>query len=207
MVAGSPYSLALREGLATLERALLVRLQQQDREAFHQVVEEQADRIFRTCLSLVPNREEAEDLAQETFVEAWKALPHFRGESALTTWLYRIAVNQCIEHQRRAGRKKRKGILIRIGVDKNTPDLPAPVTFDHPGYAMEQQERAKALHSALAKLPQAQRIAITLQHFEELSYREIAEVMKTSESAVDSLISRAKAGLRKHLQDFYRTHE
>lgn len=177
-----------------------------DEAAFLLFVEEWKGRVFKTCLSFVPNREEAEDLSQEIFILLWKAIRTFRGESSLKTWVYRIAMNCCLEYKRHGSRQKRKAHLTSL--DKLTPSQQPHMQghFDHPGYTLEQQDKARVLHQALSKLSENQRSALILHEVEELSYKEVAEVMDLSFSSVESLIFRAKTNLRKMLEDFYKNN-
>ncbi len=177
-----------------------------DREAFRQMVEQNKDKVVNTCFGFVHQKEDAEDIAQDVFIEAWLSYHKFRGEASLSTWLYRIAVNKSLDALRKQKTKKYIGLfktLLQLGgeaVDKIKHTEPDPLQ------QIEQYEREQALYKALDKIPVNQRIAITLSKFEDLSMKEIAGVMETSESAVESLLSRAKVSLRKHLDDYYKNN-
>ena len=175
-----------------------------DREAFRQLVEQYKDKVVNTCFGFVHQKEDAEDIAQDVFIEAWLSYPKFRGESSLSTWLYRIAVNKSLDALRKQKTKKYIGLfknLLHIS-DESVDNLKH--TEPNPLQQIEQYEREQALYKALDKIPVNQKIAITLSKFEDLSMKEIADVMETSESAVESLLSRAKVSLRKHLEDYYK---
>jgi len=177
-----------------------------DREAFRQMVEQNKDKVVNTCFGFVHQKEDAEDIAQDVFIEAWLSYHKFRGEASLSTWLYRIAVNKSLDALRKQKTKKYIGLfknLLQLGdeaVDKIKHTEPDPLQ------QIEHYEREQALYKALDKIPVNQRIAITLSKFEDLSMKEIAEVIETSESAVESLLSRAKVSLRKHLDDYYKNN-
>ena len=178
-------------------------LQSKDEASFKTVVLENQDRVYNTILSFVNNHEEAEDLSQEVFIKAYNALPKFKRNCKVSSWLYRFSVNISLEYLRKEQRQKRKSFLVRIfqGQEKN-PVLDIPDLL-HPGISLENKERAKILHAAVALLPENQRIAFQLRNFSELSYDEIAEVMEISKSAIESLLFRAKGGLQKKLRLYY----
>lgn len=151
---------------------------------------------------MIPNREDAEDITQEVFIEAYKHIGSFREGSHIKTWLFRIALNKCYDHIKFSKRKKRAAITQPL-YDKEDNPIEIPSNFQHPGIALENQEHAKALYGALATLPENQHTAFTLYEMQGMDYKQIAETMNVSISAVESLLSRARAGLRKKLQDYY----
>ncbi len=174
------------------------------KEAFRQLVEEYKDRVVNTCFGFVHQKEDAEDIAQDVFLEAWLSYEKFRGDSSLSTWLYRIAVNKSLDALRKQKTRKYIGLfknLLQIN-NENTSKL-KQLDAD-PLQAIEQNEREQLLLDALNKIPQNQRIAITLSKYEGLTTREIAAVMETTESAAESLMSRAKESLRKQLENYYK---
>ncbi|MFZ4401649.1 MAG: RNA polymerase sigma factor [Bacteroidales bacterium] len=170
---------------------------------FRQIMEDYKDKVVNTCYGFLLNREDAEDVAQEVFIEVYLSYQNFRGESSIATWIYRIAVNKSLDLCRKRNTQKRIAFfknLIRIDAI-NAKEI---ANTDNDALSnMELQERTKALYHALDKIPSNQRIAITLSKFEDLSMREISKVMDTSESAVESLLSRAKANLKKQLKKYY----
>jgi RNA polymerase sigma-70 factor (ECF subfamily) len=155
----------------------------------------------------VHNREDAEDIAQEVFLEAFQSIERFRGDAKLSTWIYRISVTKSLDFIRKQNRKKRFSKLRSIfGQEKEIERLPAPAN-DNPETIFEQQERANALKQAVDALAENQRIAITLHKYEGFSYKEVADIMGTSVSSVESLIHRAKQNLRKKLYAYYDKRE
>ena len=148
-------------------------------------------------LQVLNNKEDSEDLTQEVFVEVYKSLASFRGESKLSTWIYRIAVTKSLDFIRRKKRKKRFGIIKKVFnaddsfediIDDNNPD---------PEVRLEELDRIKILNEALGTLPENQRAAFTLSKYDEISYKEIAEILDTTIPSVESLIHRAKNNLKK----------
>ncbi len=180
-------------------------LQDGNKDAFRQLVETYKDQVVNTCYGFVQKREDAEDLAQEVFLEVFRSVGKFREGAQLSTWLYRIAVNKSLEFIRFHKRKKRFGWKQSLS-DMTEAEEPASLS-DHPGLSLEQQESARILMSKIALLPENQRIAFTLSKIEDLPYKEIAQIMNISLSSVESLMHRAKKGLQKQLENMYRQSE
>jgi RNA polymerase sigma factor (sigma-70 family) len=171
-------------------------------QAFRQLIDVYSKGIFNLCLGMIPNREDAEELTQDVFIEAFKHISTFREGSHIKTWLFRIAMNKCYDHIKYSKRKKRHGIMQSL-FDKDDNPIELPSNFQHPGIALDNQEHAKALYGALATLPENQHMAFTMYEMQGMDYKQIAETMSVSVSAVESLLSRARAGLRKKLQTYY----
>jgi RNA polymerase sigma-70 factor (ECF subfamily) len=178
-----------------------------DHDAFRWLVEAHKNRVLNTCYRFVHDREDAEDLAQETFVEVHRSIARFRGDSDLATWIYRIAVTKSLDFIRKRDRAKRGGPLKRLlRLDQDFEGAPAPES-SRPDAQLEDQERRRILQAALQALPKKQRIAFVLSKYDALSYKEIAAVLTTSVAAVESLIHRAKTSLQKRLADYYTQRE
>jgi RNA polymerase sigma-70 factor (ECF subfamily) len=186
------------------ERLLVEQLKKGDEAAFRKVVETWQNMVYNTALGIVQNPEDAEDIAQEVFVQAFQSIGTFKGESKLSTWLYRITVTKSLDHERRKKRKKRFAFVRSIFGDQNEV-LVNPPDFHHPGVSLDKKEDAAVLFRAIAELPENQRIAFTLNKVEGLSYQEVSEVMKTTVSSVESLMHRAKNNLKKRLEEYYKT--
>lgn len=185
------------------EKELIDKLKANDREAFNCFVNEYRPAVVRTCFGFLRNDDEALDVAQEVFVEVYGSIDKFRGESKLSTWLFRIAVNRSLDQLRHRNRQKRMSQvsqLLRIGQNNAAEQIKAETT---PFEQLENNDRQRALNLALQKLAESQRVAFTLSNYDDLSYQQIAEVMNTSVSAVESLIFRARSNLKKHLAEFY----
>ncbi len=175
-------------------------------ELFKSLVAEHQEMVINTCYRFVFNREDAEDLAQDVFVELFRSLDQFREEAKLSTWIYRIAVTKSLDHLRRIKRKKRFSSLKRIiGVTDPTEEIAAPGN-ENPADALVGNERAAILQEALDSLPDSQKTAFLLSKQEGYSQQEIADILKTSVSAVESLVHRAKKNLHNKLYTYYTEH-
>jgi RNA polymerase sigma factor (sigma-70 family) len=184
--------------LPTTEIELIAQLQQGNEAAFKQVFEAHQDRIYNTILYMIQSAEEAEDLTQEVFVDVFLSIENFKAHSKLSTWIYRIAVNKALNHQRFKRAKKRLGAVLSIfnlSTVDNAPD------FVHPGILLENKELSASLYKAINELPEKQKTAFVLRQLEDLSYAEIAEVMQTTLSSVEALLFRAKQNLQKILKN------
>ena len=185
----------------------IVRLRAGDENAFRELVDQYRDKVFNTALGLLQHHENAEDLTQEVFVEIFRSVAGFRYECSLSTWIYRITVRKALEQIRAAKRQKRSGILFSIFGREEQFNVTTESPFYHPGVLLENKERSAILFNAIAMLPESQRTAFTLHKVEGLSQVEIAEILETSVSAVESLIVRAKKKLQDILSSYYEKNE
>ena len=185
------------------ERILVEQLKQGDEAAFKTIVETWQNMVFNTAIGIVQNAEDAEDIAQEVFVQVYQSIHSFKGDSKFSTWLYRITITKSLDHERRKKRKKRFA-FVRSLIGEQNEVVINPPDFHHPGVTLDNKENAAVLFRTIADLPENQRIAFTLNKVEGLSYQEVSEVMKTTVSSVESLIHRAKNNLRKKLEDYYK---
>jgi RNA polymerase sigma-70 factor, ECF subfamily len=185
-----------------VDQDYLTRLRSGDEAAFRALVEEHQNRTVNICYRFLRNEEDARDTAQEVFLEVYRALPGFRGESELGTWIYRIATTKSLDALRRRKRKKRLDSLRGTGGSDELDGAAADGGSD-PGRVLEERERADLLREAVESLPHSQRIAVTLAKYEGMSSAEIGRVLGTSAVAVDSLVYRAQAGLRRKLARVY----
>ena len=183
------------------ETDLIDRLQKGEEPAFRSLVLEHQHRVYNTVLGFLQDPADAEDVTQEVFIKVYQHIKGFKGEASLSTWIYRIAVTASLEAVRKRQRKKRGGFLVKLfGSDDHPVELP---DFYHPGVVAEQKEDSALLFKAIRQLPENQQAAFLLQKLEGLSQPEIAAVLQTSLSAVESLLHRAKSGLRKILSERY----
>ncbi len=161
------------------------------------------DMVYNTAMGLVQNELDAEDVAQEVFVKAYESIQGFKGESKVSTWLYRITVTKSLDFLRSKKRKKRFGYVYSLfGADNELTYNPPE--FLHPGIVSEKRQVAAALFKALDQLPEQQTIAFVLTRLEGLGHKEVAEVMGNTVPAVESLLQRAKLNLKKQLTAFYK---
>ena len=185
----------------------IIKLREGNEQAFCELVDQFRDRVYNTALGMLQNEENAEDVTQEVFIEIFRSVVGFRGESSLSTWIYRITVRKSLEYIRTSQRKKRSGIFFSLFNLEQQESVTTEAPFYHPGILLENKERAAILFSAVSKLPVNQRTAFVLHKVEGLSQAEIAEIMNSSVSAVESLIVRAKQKLRELLSDYYDKNE
>jgi RNA polymerase sigma-70 factor (ECF subfamily) len=184
-------------------RSLPDGLKSNDPDAFRALVEAFQAKVLSTCFRFLHNREDAEDAAQDVFVEIHRSRGAFREEAELSTWIYRIAVTKSLDVLRRAKRKKRfDAVRGALGLAVEPHDVAAP-RDQGPDRALELEERSRLLREAVAALPENQRVAVTLARYEGLTNKDIAGVLETSVPAVDSLIHRAHKNLRKSLSQYY----
>jgi len=167
---------------------------------YRYLVEKYQQMVFRTCIGFVHNKDDADDLTQDIFIQAYQALPRFKGDSAFSTWLYRIAVNASLNKIRKS---PLKNILQRIenftGKRNEHETFVSVSTGEDPENMLIRQEQIEAVRQALDALPENQRTAIILSKYDDLSQKEIAEIMNNTEGAVEALLQRAKKNLRDKL--------
>jgi RNA polymerase sigma-70 factor, ECF subfamily len=176
------------------EQELIARAQKGDRSAFAALLRDHQDEVYTLARRLVGDPHLASDVAQEAMIRAWRALPRFRGEARLSTWLYRITVNTAWTHKERA--KRHHGASIEDHLD-----IPAPVDSGHPEMAGEILELRERLRRALDDLPDAQREVVVLKDIYGWSHAEIAESMGISVTAAKVRLHRARARLAKDLEE------
>jgi len=181
------------------EFELIQGLRNGDEAAFKYLVDTYKDRVFNTAIGIVQNAEDAEDVAQEVFIQVFRSVQNFKAESKLSTWIYRITTTRALDLLRSRKSKKRFGIIQRLFGEGNEPEMEIP-DFNHPGVALDRKENTARLFKAIGQLPENQKIAFTLHKLEDLSYQEVSEVMGTSVAAVESLLHRAKQNLKKILE-------
>lgn len=182
------------------------KLKSGDDEAFRMVVGKYQKLVLNCAYRFLRNKESAEDITQEVFIEVFESIDSFRADSQLSTWIYRIAVTKSLNQLRSLKRKKRFAVVISFfGEEPVEERLSAPETTN-PDKELENQERGQILNWALEKLSDNQRIAFTLSKVEGMSYEEIASILHVSIPSVESLIHRAKENLRKKLYGYYTSH-
>lgn len=166
------------------------------------LVKEYQGMIVNTCYGFLFNKEDSEDLAQEIFVEVYQGIKNFKEESKLSTWLYRIAINRSIDFLRKKKRKKRFGNITGF-FGNDWKNINTSDNSFNPHETMEENEKLAILNIAISELPQNQNIAFRLNKFEGLAGKQVAEIMKITPSAVESLLHRAKNNLKDILKNYY----
>jgi len=173
---------------------------QGDKEKYRLLMEKHQPLVFRTCLGFVHNKDDADDLTQDVFIQAYQSLSAFKAESAFSTWLYRIAVNASLNRIRHSKKKSVLQYFKNISVGEKDPeDIFLYEASENPEEILIRKEHSGWLSNALDSLPESQRTAIVLSKYDDLPQKEIAEIMNISEGAVEALIQRAKKNLRKKL--------
>lgn len=171
------------------DRALTAAARAGDTAAFDVLVERHRRAVYQVCYRFVNNHEDASDLTQETFVRAWKGIGSFKGDAAIATWLYRIAVNVSLNSV-----KSR-----RRDADPIEDHEPIDVNAAVPGDDLVRQQRAAAVRQAIAALPDKQRATLILRTYHELSHQQIADILGSSVGAVKANFFHALANLKKIL--------
>lgn len=171
---------------------------------FKGLVLEHQDRVLNIIFRFLNNNEDAEDVAQEVFVAVYQNLPAFQGNAQLSTWIHRIAVNKSLDFLRKRNRKKRFGQIQQlVRLNDIEEKYFAPIS-SNPHLILESKERALILKQTVDTLSKKQRTAVILNKYEGFSYQEVAEIMQTTLSAVESLIHKGMKNLRKKLFDYCR---
>lgn len=187
------------------EYQLIKGIQQGDRKAFQILVETYQRMVVNTCLGIVHNKADAEDLAQDVFLEIFRTAENFRGDAKVSTWLYRIATNRSLNFIRKNKRNHFfQSIEETFTGGRNRASEISENCGDQPDSNITDQQRSDLLHRAIDQLPEKQRTAFTLNKYEELPYQQIAEIMEISLASVESLIHRAKKNLQELLLDCYK---
>ena len=171
------------------DRWLVVKIRGGDVHAYEVLVRRHRDRIYRIALRMLGNPHDADDVAQDVAIQLWTAIASFAGRAEFTTWLYRVVINRCVNHQRRSR-------PTRPVVDT---DPPVVAGADESVIAAQ---RARATMAAVAELPDEQRAALVLHQLEGLSYREVARVLKVSEAVVRGRLARARRVLLVQLREW-----
>lgn len=187
------------------EKEFIQALKSRDSLAYSKLIDDFQDKVFGTCISFVPNKEDAEDIAQEVFLEVFNSIDKFKGKSKLTTWIYRITTNKCLEFIRKRNTKKRFAFLQSITGNVLPLDKTTYFTeINHPGIQLENKELNETLFKAINSLPKSQSVVFTLHKIDGKSYDEIAEITNKSLSSVESTMFRAKKNLKSILENYYK---
>jgi len=188
------------------DKALMTRIAQGDEEALRDLIEKHQGAVYGTIAKMLGDPVEAQDLAQQVFVRVYRAAGTYRAAAQFKTWIFTIVRNLVFnEHRRRS-----RATLVSLNPPENEQgssgsasglDLP-DLANKTPGEMMLQREMMRKIDEAILALPEQQRLAIVLRRYDEFSYEEIAEVLKTSVPATKSLLFRARETLRMALRDY-----
>lgn len=184
------------------ERKLVVRAQAGDFGAYDDLVRRYQERIYATIYHMTANHDDANDLAQDTFIKAYRALKSFKGDSSFFTWVYRIAVNKTINFLKQ--RKKRSQMSLN-DLDCNAehdPDLVALISEKNPRRDLNLAELQQKLNEAMQKLSDVHRLVVTLHDVQGLSHDEISKIMDCNTGTVRSRLFYARQQLQAYLSDY-----
>ena len=184
---------------ATSDEQIVERALTGDAEAFGEIVQRWERRIFVLSFGMLGREEDARDATQETFLAAFRNLRAFRGEAKVSSWLHRIAINQCITRQRRA--KVRSESALETEEEKDASSFAAPLRYS-PARVVEDLETTAAVRVAVNSLPIELRQVVVMKEFEELTFKEIAEALDLPLSTVKSRLYTALKQLQMRLQKF-----
>lgn len=187
----------MRAGLS--ERELVLRAKQGDERAFEQLVAENETRIYTLCRRLTGSAEDGAELAQEAFLNAWRGLAKFQGESSFSTWLYRLASNVCIDFLRKEKRRRSLSMTVSLDDEEEGREAELPDARYEPERELERAETRRAIARGLERLSLEHRQVLVMRELSGLSYAEIGRILNLEEGTVKSRIARARAALRKVL--------
>ena len=182
------------------EWELVQRAKQGDEESFAALVEQNQGRIYNLALRMTGNPDDALELSQEAFLNAWKGLGKFQGDSSFATWLYRLTSNVCIDFLRREKRRSALSMTISLDDEEEARQAELPDERFSPHVEAERRERQETLRAGLSTLSAEHRRVLILRELEGLSYGEIAQVLCLEEGTVKSRIARARLALRNYLK-------
>jgi RNA polymerase sigma-70 factor (ECF subfamily) len=206
-VMGSPtaaaFSPAIAGGEPISDAEVMLRVKAGDQSAFDYLVNKYRRPLISFMYRMAHNAAVAEDLAQEVFLRVYRSRETYEASAKFTTWLYRIATNLAVNHARDS-RHERPEVTVSL----DEPDEETGTTFELPDgsltaeQAMMRRERLLAIRSKVDALPEQQRLAVIMHKYQQMDYKQIADVLKKSESATKSLLFRAYETLREQLKEF-----
>ena len=173
-------------GVDERERTWIEQASARDETAFRRLIERYQDRVYRLALRIVRSEADAEEVAQDAFVRAWRALPEFRGESGFGTWLYRIVLRRAFDREK----------VLRTRRGRETLEEGPVEDLGSPSVSVEGGESARRLETLLARLPAVQRAAVTLYYYEDRSIEQISRALDLPTGTVKTHLRRARAALR-----------
>ena len=188
----------------TDDRTLVARAQKGDEDAFAELVRKYSGRAYQIAYGVLGNRQDAEEIAEDTFIKIYHALPDFRGDAAFTTWMYRIALNLARnKYQWNKARAAGRHVSIDAPLEGSEEDddrrLEIPDATLPPDQMAAYNELDKELNAQLEQLPEVYREALVMRNIQEMSYEQIADLLKCKMGTVKSRIARARDELKKRL--------
>lgn len=187
-------------GERELDQELVERAQRGEKGAFDLLVQKYQRKLGRLLSRMIRDQAEVEDVVQEAFIKAYRALPNFRGDSAFYTWLYRIGINTAKNYLVAMGRRPQVSTEIEVEDAENFEDGQDLRTIDTPETELMTKQIAQTVNDTVAALPEELRTAITLREIEGLSYEEIATLMGCPIGTVRSRIFRARETIAEKLR-------
>ncbi len=184
------------------EKDMIEGLKSGNHETWRNFIDEFKDRIYKTALSYIPFAEEAEDLAQEVFVEVYQNIHKFRQEASLSTWVYRITVNRAINYLKKNRKYHTTKPIEEYFILETEPAL----SGQDASTSLQEKESRRIIHQAISDLPERQATVFVMHKIEGKSYKEIAEILDITVPSVESLMHRAKITLQGKLQSLYRQY-
>mgnify|MGYP004512873895 CR=1 FL=1 len=182
-----------------IEKELIQAAQQGDQDAFAQLVAANQSLVYNLAYRMTANPDDAADLTQEAFLNAWRGLARFNGQSAFSTWLYRLTANACIDFLRRE--KRRSGLSMTLADDEEEDrQVQIPDERWSPERGLERRELQRAVQQGLSALSPDHRQVLLLREIEGLTYQEIAQCLDLEEGTVKSRLARARLSLRDFLK-------
>jgi len=200
----NPSSFALQRRMkcpvSDKEKDLLLKARNGDVKAFETIIEDYQKKVFNIALRMIGNHDDASELAQEVFIRIFKSLKNFKGESSLSTWIYRITTNVCLDELRK--RKNKNIVSLDEDVKQDDGEIKRQVEDARPtpDVIAEKNEVLRVVKEAILSLPEDQRTVIILRDIQGFSYDEIAKIMNCPEGTVKSRINRSRQILRDRLK-------
>jgi len=186
----------------TSDEELVRRFGSGDRSAFSELVRRYQSRVYSLCFRWLRDPAKAEEVAQDVFIALYKSLADFRGESKLSTWIFRVATNHCknrLVYGNRRREDRHESIDAPVGGDEDGPVKQYAIDAPGPDASINRAEASKLLQAALDALDEDQREIVLLRDVDDLSYEEIAELLQLPKGTVKSRLHRARAELARRL--------
>ena len=183
----------------TLNNSQYLTTLKNNENAFAALLNQHQLKVLNTCYKFLLNKEDAEDVTQEVFIEVFQSMNKFRGDAQISTWIYRITISKCLDEIKKRNRKKRISSIGKVLGLEFAQDKKSNIT--EPDITLDQKQHLELMQLALNKLPDTQRIAFTLSKIEGYSNEEIAAIMETTIVAIESLVYRGRKKVKEELEN------